>query len=100
MRVSGEGAYQSDRFYDLADEHGVMVWQDFMFAAAAEYVPLYIDFTVACHPAICRQLRWSRSYRLSHSLQRTAALCDDVTGGHQHPSDQQRSPAAGFRGCV
>ena len=40
VRVSGEGAYQSDRFYDLADEHGVMIWQDFMFAAAAEYVPL------------------------------------------------------------
>ncbi len=45
MRVSGEGAYQSDRFYDLADEHGVMVWQDFMFSAAAEYVPLYIDYS-------------------------------------------------------
>ncbi|XP_014232217.1 beta-mannosidase isoform X1 [Trichogramma pretiosum] len=32
MRVWGGGVYESDLFYDLADEYGIMIWQDFMFA--------------------------------------------------------------------
>ena len=34
MRVWGGGVYESDRFYELADEYGIMIWQDFMFACA------------------------------------------------------------------
>ncbi|WP_250529786.1 glycoside hydrolase family 2 protein [Caballeronia sp. ATUFL_F1_KS4A] len=32
IRVSGITLYESDTFYQLADEYGVLVWQDFAFA--------------------------------------------------------------------
>jgi beta-mannosidase len=34
LRVWGGGYYGTDRFYELADERGLMLWQEFMFSDA------------------------------------------------------------------
>ncbi len=34
LRVWGGGFYEEERFYDLCDRYGILVWQDFVFACS------------------------------------------------------------------
>jgi beta-mannosidase len=74
VRVWGGGVYESEDFYDVCDELGLMVWQDFAFNCAcyAEEEPLRGEIVaeareavtrLSCHPSLvlwngCNENLW------------------------------------------
>lgn len=56
VRVWGGGIYEADDFYDTADELGLLVWQDFLFACAAysESEPLRSEIEAEAREAVTR----------------------------------------------
>jgi len=49
LRVWGGGIYEDETFYDICDELGLCVWQDFMFACGT-YPTFDEDFMASVHP--------------------------------------------------
>lgn len=62
LRIWGGGLYESDALYDLADEAGLLVWQDFTLACAAypEVEPLLSEIEAEARENIVR-LAWHPS---------------------------------------
>jgi len=56
LRVWGGGIFESDDFYDICDEEGVLVWQDALFACAAyaEEEPLRDEVVAEVTEAVTR----------------------------------------------
>jgi len=56
LRVWGGGTYESDDFYNMCDELGILTWQDFLFACAAysEEEPLRAEVEAEARDNIIR----------------------------------------------
>ncbi|RKS06667.1 beta-mannosidase [Nocardiopsis sp. Huas11] len=56
LRVWGGGIFESEDFYDVCDERGVLVWQDFLLACAAypEEEPLRSEFEAEAREHVAR----------------------------------------------
>ena len=55
VRVWGGGSYLGSDFYDVADEMGILVWQEVMFACAV--YPAWPEFTASVREEIVQQTR-------------------------------------------
>ncbi|MDW8290210.1 MAG: glycoside hydrolase family 2 TIM barrel-domain containing protein [Armatimonadota bacterium] len=85
VRCWGGNVYESDRFFDLCDEHGIMVWQDFALACAI-YPDEIIPAMKAEAEQIVRRLRnhpclvlWCGNNEIDHTYFWTGTGIDPNT---------------------
>ena len=60
LRIWGGGIYEPDIFYELCDQYGIMVWQDFMFACSM--YPADKDFLLSVEKEVRFQVSRLKSY--------------------------------------
>ena len=60
IRVWGGGIYEDDLFYDLCDEIGILVWQDFLFACAI--YPIHDEFLKNAQIEIIQNIKRLRNH--------------------------------------
>ncbi|XP_068954718.1 beta-mannosidase [Petaurus breviceps papuanus] len=60
LRVWGGGVYEQDEFYEICDELGLMIWQDFMFACAL--YPTDQAFVDSVRAEVVHQIRRLKSH--------------------------------------
>ncbi|KAJ7408915.1 Beta-mannosidase [Willisornis vidua] len=60
LRVWGGGVYEQDEFYDICDEIGIMIWQDFMFACAL--YPADQNYLASVRAEVLHQVRRLKSH--------------------------------------
>nr|XP_006629912.2 PREDICTED: beta-mannosidase [Lepisosteus oculatus] len=60
LRVWGGGIYEQEEFYDICDELGIMIWQDFMFACAL--YPTESSFITTVREEVIHQVRKLKSH--------------------------------------
>lgn len=112
LRVWGGGLYESDDFYDLCDERGILVWQEFIFACggypatdeafvqSVRDEAIYNIRRLARHPSLVvwcgnNEIHWENHERkegviypdhaLYHSLL-PRLLSEEDPGRYYHPS--------------
>jgi beta-mannosidase len=66
LRVWGGGFYEEERFYDLCDRYGILVWQDFTFSCSV-YPLTDPDFVENVHAEVVQNVRRLR-HRASLAL--------------------------------
>ena len=84
LRVWGGGLYEKDAFYDLCDQKGILVWQDFMFSCA-EMPADHPGFLEEVTEEILQQIRRLRNHPC------IAVWC----GGNERPGGIQDEPCKG-----
>ena len=60
VRNWGGGYYETDEFYDICDELGIMIWQDFMFGN--DWQPGFYDWKLNITTEAAEQLRRLRNH--------------------------------------
>ncbi|MBL9004716.1 MAG: hypothetical protein JNJ46_10740 [Myxococcales bacterium] len=92
LRVWGGGLYESDAFYDLCDERGLLVWQDFGFACGLYPAhPELSDSVAAEARAAVQRLRHHPSLVLWAGNNEDYAIAQSV-GAYRGPRDARVAP--------